>query len=136
MKKIMKYLFIFTLSFGLLGCSSNISIYESMLEDLEEQGYSIEGIESVNYGVTLNRNHKLTITYIVMEGTVGLISFTHIDLDGDTINGIVYLNDEETEKDLDVNENALESYKATLEHLGYTEEEMINFAEWYYNENS
>jgi len=136
MKKIIKYLFIFTLSFSLLGCSSNISIYESMLEDLEEQGYNIEGIESVNYGVTLNRNHKLTITYIVMEGTVGLISFTHIDLDGDTINGIVYLNDEETEKDLDVNESALESYKATLEQLGYTEEEMINFAEWYYNENS
>lgn len=136
MKKIMKYLFIFTLSFSLLGCFGNDLNYKAMQEDLEEQGYSIEGIERVNYGLTINKDHMLTMTYVLMDGSVGLISYTYIGIDGDNANGIVYLNDEETEKSLDVNENALESYKDTLKDLGYTEEQMIDFAEWFYNKNS
>jgi hypothetical protein len=135
MKKIMKYLLIIAIAFSFLGCSGSNFNYKAMIEELEEQGYSIEGVESSNYGLTISKN-TTTITYVLMDGTVGMILYKYNEFGVSNINGIVYLNDEETEKSLDVDEDALESYKATVEDMGYTEELMIEFVEWFYNENS
>lgn len=135
MKKIMKYLLIITIAFSFLGCSGSNFNYKAMIGELEEQGYSIEEVDSSNYGLTISKN-TTTITYVLMDGTVGLILYKYNEFGGSNINGIVYLNDEETEKNLDVDEDALDSYKATVEDMGYTEELMIAFAEWFYNENS
>lgn len=135
MKKIMKYLLIIIIAFSFLGCSGGNFNYAAMIEKLEEQGYSIEEVDSSNYGLTISKN-TTTITYVLMDGTVSLILYKYNEFGVNNINGIVYLNDEETEKNLDIDEEALGSYKATIEDLGYTEELMIEFAEWFYNENS